>query len=42
MATTPDITNANAATRTLNLQGGHTYAIYTYQRRRIFLRFHIR
>ena len=32
MATTPDITNANAATRTLNLQGGHTYAIYTYQR----------
>lgn len=32
MATTPDITNANDATRTLNLQGGHTYAIYTYQR----------
>lgn len=32
MATTPDITNANAATLTLNLQGGHTYAIYTYQR----------
>ena len=32
MVATPDITNANATTRTLNLQGGHTYAVYTYQR----------
>ena len=28
---TSDITDTNTATRTLDLEGGHTYAIYTYQ-----------